>query len=275
MMSVLPSKDPARRAPARRKVLTPYVMIWLAVAGFALAYLAFLGVRPDILAAAKSSEPDVKQELDSAKRDMARAFADLDPMRRTVGEIKMDVANLKDAAQSAEHRDEMIMERVVALETTAQSSAGAPEQTAAIQPSAAGRPALAPAPPPTRKPKTAAGAAAARKVSSTPAGKKSAAIETGSIEKKTTTAAKPVGVLLATGPTLDTLRLNWTILNDRHADAVGKLKPRYLVSGPVGNQTYRLVLGPVATPKQAKSLCKTLLQRGLACEVSAYRGNAM
>jgi hypothetical protein len=271
MMSVLPSKDPARRAPARRKVLTPYVMIWLAVAGFALAYLAFLGIRPDILAAAKSSAPDVKQELESAKRDMARAFADLDPMRRTVGEIKMDVANLKDAAQSAEHRDEMILERVVALETTVQSSAGAPaQQTAIAKPPAAAAPAVAAAPPPTPKPK-----AAAKKAPATAASKKSAGIETGSIEKKSAASAKPVGVLIATGPTLDTLRLNWTILNDRHADAVGKLKPRYLVSGPLGNQTYRLMLGPVASAKEAQSLCQTMVQRGMSCEVGTYGGNAL
>lgn len=273
MMSVLPTPDPLARPPARRRILTPYVLIWLAVAGFALAYLAFLGMRPDILASAKPSGPDVKEQIDGARRDMARAFADLDPMRRTMGEIKMDVSNLKDAAQAAEHRDEMILERVVALETSAQATAAPAAQSKA----AAKKPAVAAAAP-TQTPPPPRPKAEAQKVSQAPTGakKRSEAIETGSIEKKkANAAAKPVGMLIATGPSLDTLRLNWTILNDRHADAVGKFKPRYLVSGPAGNQTYRLVIGPVASTQEAQSVCKTIAEAGMSCEVSAYRGNAL
>jgi len=264
-------------------------MIWLAIAVFSLAYLAFLGMRPEVIASAEmSSAPDVREEIDGARRDMARAFADLDPMRRTMGEIKMDVANLKDAAQAAAHRDEMLLGRVVALETStthrsahvAQTSGTDDGATGATSPTAAAQPT-----PPTPTPKAAVTstsakpAAPAQKVSAaTPATKKKAdsSIETGSIKKKKAAAKPaPVGVLLATGPSIDALRLNWSILTDRHSDAVGKLQPRYVINGSPGSRTYGLVLGPVASAKQAKSLCKTMVERGMRCEVSVYRGNAL
>ena len=48
-----------------------------------------------------ASSPDVDQKLTQTRRDMERGLADLDPLRRTVGEVKMDVANLKIAVQEA------------------------------------------------------------------------------------------------------------------------------------------------------------------------------
>jgi hypothetical protein len=83
-----------------------------------------------------------------------------------------------------------------------------------------------------------------------------------------------VGVLLATGPSVDALRLSWTILVDRNADAVRGLQPRYVSSGKGEERTYGLVAGPVQTTDAAKALCKTIIERGMACEVSVYKGNA-
>ena len=102
-------------------------------------------------------------------------------------------------------------------------------------------------------------------------------IETGSIEPpKAAAPAKPapVGVLLATGPSLDSLRLSWQILNDRHGASMKTLQPRYVVSGKPDERTYGLVAGPLETVADAKSVCKTMTDNGIACEVSQYRGNA-
>lgn len=284
MMSVFPTPDPTHRSPARRKILTPYVMVWLVFGGLATAYLAVLGVRPDVLASGRPSLPELREQIDGARREMSRAFADLDPMRRTMGEIKMDVANLKEAAQAGERRDEMIMERVTALEASQQNARSAPVAqtgTSAASKSTAATPAP---PPPTQNPRKASGASdsapksePAPKVSAaTPAKKAEGSIETGSIEeKKPKATAKPVGILIATGPSLDSLRLNWTILTDRHSDAVGALSPRYVTNGPADKRTYALVLGPVPSADAAKDLCKTLIERGMTCEVSIYRGNAL
>ena len=119
----------------------------------------------------------------------------------------------------------------------------------------------------------------------TAAAQKSNAIETGSIAHKaekapaptaTATAPKPaqIGLLLGNAPTVDAVKLNWTILNDRHADAVRNLRPRYVAMGKGAERSYALLAGPVASPEQAKTLCKLMADRGVACEVSTYRGTA-
>ena len=134
-----------------------------------------------------------------------------------------------------------------------------------------------------KAPKPAAGGAAKarRRPSSRPQPRP--ALETGSIEharRKVAGAAKPrqgaVGVLLATGPSVDALRLNWTILTDRHGDAVKNLQPA--LHGDRHRPTiavYGLVAGSGCIGRAGQGLCQTMEQKGLACEVSAYRGNAL
>jgi hypothetical protein len=293
-MSVLPTPS-----PARRRVLTPYVMIWLAIASFALAYLALLGLKPQMFASAASNATDIDQKLTQARRDMERGLADLDPLKRTVGEVKMDVSNLKVAVEEGSVRDQVILEKVAALESAAQN---APESThtksatastpAAVPPTpkpnpkkASGATTFAPPVGPSAEDMRAHGAQKSAKVingANSPSG--TDAIETGSIQHKAALAAKPraaaakpqtVGVILATGPSVDSLRLNWSILTDRYADAVHNMHPRYVVKGNANNRTYGLVVGPLASTAEAKSLCKDMETRGMPCEVSAYRGNAL
>jgi hypothetical protein len=313
-MSVLPTYGPARRS-----ILTPYVMLWMAVASFALAYVALLGLSPHMLASVAQKGPDVDQKLAQTRRDMERGLADLDPLRRTVGEVKMDVANLKIAVQEASDRDRAILERV----STLQSPAVPQAQGAAQPPETRHTPAAMIPPPPRPDPRKSADAkapvvttaaktpevtaaakapvvttvaAATHDSGSSQKHKSTNAIETGSITHAATSpppaarsvnvpaAAKsapapakptPVGVLVATGPSLDSLRLNWSILTDRHADTVRNLHPRYVVTGGASKPTYGLVVGPLASTVEAKSLCKAMQSRGQACQVSAYRGNAL
>ncbi len=282
-MSVLPTTG-----PSRRRILTPYVMIWMAIASFALAYLALLGLKPHMFASSAQSATEIDQKIAQTRRDMERGLADLDPLRRTVGEVKMDVANLKTAVQEASVRDQVIMDKVAALETGALNTPKAPEhaQSGAASPAATIPPTpkkKATAPPSSFAPPVGpsaenvrAGAQKSAKVINS--NNATDAIETGSIKRPTKIAPakpQPVGVILAQGPTIDTLRLNWSILTDRHADAVRNLHPRYVVNGKASNRTYGLVAGPVASTAEAKDLCKLMQSRGLPCEVSTYRGNAL
>jgi hypothetical protein len=305
-MSVLPTYG-----PARRNILTPYVMLWMAIASFALAYVALLGMSPHMLTSVAQKSPDVDEKLAQTRRDMERGLADLDPLRRTVGEVKMDVANLKIAVQQASDRDRAILEKVSTLQGPE------PQAHAAAQPSEVHHtPAAMIPPPPQPDPRKSGSAKAPRPVTAAATqgrepksammvngGKqqKSAdAIETGSISRAATSppapvrtvkvqaAVKPapapvtatskptpVGVLVATGPSLDSLRLNWSILTDRHADSVRNLHPRYVVTGSAKKRTYGLVVGPVASTAEAKNLCQAMQSRGQACKVSAYRGSAL
>jgi len=125
--------------PARRRILTPYVVIWLAIASFALVYLALLGLKPHMFASTAKSADEIEQKLTQARRDMERGLADLDPLKRTVGQVKMDVANLKIAVEEASVRDQVILDKVAALESAAPKSPKAPEhaKAAATSPPAA------------------------------------------------------------------------------------------------------------------------------------------
>jgi len=292
-MSVLP-KYPS----ARTRMLPRYVWIYVAAAGVALTYLILLGARPGMFASVAQTAPDLERKLEQTKRDMVRGFADIEPVRQALGEVKMDVANLKVAVQEASERDRVIMQKVTALE----SSTLKPQDVAA-QP-AKERTAAPIAVPPTPRPDPRKSAAAkkpqALNVSSaTPASQEAAPkqaklvtgeeksgspIETGSIARpvKVAEAPKPkpamkplVGVLLATGPSIDALRLNWSILTDRHGDAVKNLRPRYVVNGSGKKSTYALVAGPVKTVAEARSVCKAMEDKGLPCEVSIYRGKSL
>lgn len=233
--------------PARRRTFTPYVLLYLLAATLAGAYLVFLGVRPDLIAMWKSKPDQTQTALVETQRTVERALADIDPLKQGVGEVKADLASFKAGLDEAAERDRILMEKLETL-----------ERLAAEKAAAAAKPA-----------KTAATAPAKKPAATT--------IETGSIEtKKPAAAAKPpeVGVLLATGPSLDALRLSWSILNDRASDTVRSLHPRYVVSGKDNERTYGLVAGPLPTIADAKAVCKVMSDRGMACEVSQFRGNS-
>jgi hypothetical protein len=267
----------------RRRILSAYVLFWIVGAIVAAAYLALLGTHPDMFASSQSA-PDIEQQLAQAQRDVNRAFADIDPLKQSVGEIKSDVDKLKTAQQQASDRDQQLMDKIATIETTATSSKTMAQSDAAAQPTAKSQhKTVAVAAPEAEEPTI----VAPIKPQKTAAAQKSNAIETGSIAHKaekapaapsaaTTAAAKPtqIGLLLGNAPTVDAVKLNWTILNDRHADAVRNLHPRYVANGKGSERTYALLAGPVASPEQAKTLCKLMMDRGLACEVSTYRGTA-
>ena len=264
-MSVLPSIAP------RRRTFTPHVLLFMGMAALSLAYLTFIGMRPDLVAMWRAKPNDAQTAIVETQRNVERALADLDPIKQGVGEMKMDVDNMKTGLQEAMERDRVLLAKVETLErTAAQASekvAAAPAQPAAKKQSVAKAPDVVPT----------AVANAAPKAAAAPAPKQVGAIETGSIEQQKAAAPvkpAPVGVLLATGPSVDALRLSWSIINDRHGAAVKDLHPRYVVSGKADERTYGLVAGPLETVADAKAMCKTMTDNGVACEVSQYRGNA-
>lgn len=247
--------------PARRRTFTPYVLLYLLAAAMATAYLVFLGVRPDLVAMWRAKPDDTQVAIIETQRSVERALADIDPLKHGLGEVKTDVAGVKVSLQEAMERDRLLLEKVETLERAATQ--------------ATDKVAAAPAQPAAKKQAVAKAAVATPATAAAP--KSATAIETGSIEHKKAAAPPkpaPVGVLLATGPSLDALRLSWTILNDRHAATVKSLQPRYVVSGKAEERTYGLVAGPLETVADAKAVCKTMTENGIACEVSQYRGNA-
>ena len=127
-MSVLPSIAP------RRRTFTKNVFFFLALGAMALGYLTFVGARPDLVAAWRERPSDTHTVLVETQRNVERALADLDPIKQGVGEMKMEVDNMKTGIQEAMERDRVLLEKVETLE---RAVAQPPEKVAAAP--AAGR----------------------------------------------------------------------------------------------------------------------------------------
>ena len=86
-------------------------------------------------------------------------------------------------------------------------------------------------------------------------------------------APKPFGVQLGSGPSLDAIRLNWSLLSEQHGDALGRLQPHFTATGtPAAGQTFDLVAGPIKSVADAKKICKALAARGTDCKVTSSLG---
>ena len=88
-------------------------------------------------------------------------------------------------------------------------------------------------------------------------------------------APKPVGIKVSTGDSVDSLRLSWSLLSEKHGDALKSLQPRVVVSGDPQNPTYDLVAGPVKSKSEANRVCKTLTAQGVPCTVGAFAGDSL
>lgn len=83
-----------------------------------------------------------------------------------------------------------------------------------------------------------------------------------------------VGVRLSSGPSVDALRLSWSLMSERYGSELGSLEPRYIAGGNSA-APYALIAGPVGDKTQAKALCQSLQQKGIPCSVDDYKGNAL
>ncbi len=57
---------------------------------------------------------------------------------------------------------------------------------------------------------------------------------------------KSVGIQIASGPSVQSLRLSWTLLSERHGGSLSRYQPRYTVGATEQGVTYDLVVGPFA-----------------------------
>ncbi len=125
----------------------------------------------------------------------------------------------------------------------------------------------------------------------TPPGRSSADLKTSTLEniafEATTTAAagfgepiitrapNSIGVVLASGPSVDALRLSWSLLSENHSGAIGTLTPRYITSQSPEGPTYTLIAGPLSNEKAAEDVCISMISRGIPCRPGTYTGNTL
>ena len=87
---------------------------------------------------------------------------------------------------------------------------------------------------------------------------------------------KPFAVQLASGTTIDSIRLSWSLLADQHSDALRNLQPRVTATGTeAAGQTFDLLAGPIKSAADAKKICKALAARGTDCRVAAFAGEGL
>lgn len=89
--------------------------------------------------------------------------------------------------------------------------------------------------------------------------------------------APALAILLASGTSVDSLRLTWRLLQERHGLALGTLEPRYVIeSNPVvPDRKFALLAGPVVSAADVARVCSILVSEGLQCRTRSFGGNAL
>lgn len=86
-----------------------------------------------------------------------------------------------------------------------------------------------------------------------------------------------LAILLASGSSVESLRLTWNLLQERHAAALQGLNPRYIVqpnpSAP--DRKFVLLAGPVVSATEVARVCSILVSEGLDCRTRSFAGNSL
>ncbi len=102
--------------------------------------------------------------------------------------------------------------------------------------------------------------------------------ETGSVQNlgaPATAGAKPIGIYIGSGPSIDSLRLSWSLLSDRNAETLRPLQPRYTTGIDANGLNYGLVAGPLNSAAEAQKVCKDLAAKAVTCRVGDFAGEAL
>lgn len=99
-------------------------------------------------------------------------------------------------------------------------------------------------------------------------------IETGTLPKPQTIAApaRGFGVQIGNAPSLDTLRLVWSRMVERHRTQLSGIEPRFIASD---TNSYVLVAGPFVSENDARRVCADLITRRDPCKVRDYAGDGL
>lgn len=281
------------------------IATWAIFACLGASYLAAVSIKPAFL------EGYLPVADSGASEAVARNAADITQARDSIIQLQTNVDQAqKDIGQQAE-ATRSLSERVAALEQNAGPAAHGPghhapaaERVGAAQPEPANdldfptdrMPGPAAAPPQKaaakQQPKvinapletgslTEEAAPAAAKpapakpkaAAAPPAPKEKSAEAVGSFSEPKVT--KPVGIKLATGGSVDNLRVSWGVLAERHGNELSALQPRYYNNVDGNGITYELVAGPFKNTAEAKKVCQSLKAQAVDCQVSTFGGNAL
>ena len=240
---------------------------WAALAVGALAYLGTLALRPDLIARS-GEDVDVVQ----AQRTAAKALAEAQAVRQSIAQVQLEMARLRADVRASEDLGKGLLQRVATLED--RSLQPAPEPTPV---------ATAPA---GKKARAREGGAAAEAGAEAKAPPGANRIETGSVATPAAAAAaapagegggaapvafgpavvkpQPVGLQIASAPSVDALRLMWNLLSENHPDPLKSMETRYAANANAATPGFDLVVGPIKSQAEARKVCKDLQSRGVS-----------
>ncbi len=267
----------ARKQAPSGRFIRSYYTVWGLLAAAGLTYL--VAIAPQFNSRTPSQETLNLADIEKGVRVAHQALAEIGSVQRSVGEIRKDIGRLKDTVEQHDAQEREAQARLAALEEKVTSLAASPP-VAAASPAAES--------PATRqgvadRGKGAVDRKAAERRSTShivtvvegpsppatgapPPEAKPATVETGSITTpppagvtfgpaKVSPARAPqvYAVQVGAGPSLDALRLTWSILSERHG-ALAVLTPRY-VAPRGGSGPYRLIAGAFASKAEAEKVC--------------------
>ena len=266
-------------APARRRGGLPplYVAVWVVLSSMALTFLGMQWVRPDL---AESLSQNVAAAVGSEARSGTghssdeRARAEIIELRRSLDALNRELNAVRHQLVAREERDQALAARLAGIEARQLVEKSAPLTTASIdripadpapQPRGSSAPPIDPqavAEAPDRRERgrddrvaAAPDAAAQAKAPPEPTG--------------------PRGVQIATGPSVDALRISWMLLAQRHGEILQRFEPRFVQSTSGSGPAYRLIAGPIDNTASANKVCSELRARRVTCGVSAFSGEPL
>lgn len=292
---------PEPTVPLRKSLLiSREVLLWSTAAVLAAGYLVTLGLAPDViddLTPTTNLDPQSVQ----GQRAVARMANDVKALRDSFDHMQLELAKVKTEVAGFSESHKALSQEVAAFtnrpssdpSTSTQVSAEAPSTSPAGKQVPAQAPITLPAPGIVQAPGTEAALPANTSVQPKVinADNKDAltSLETGSVDPAKTTATpvidfgpavvkktpKPIGVQISSGASVDSLRLSWSLLADKHADTLRNLEARYLDKGNAANPNYDLVAGPIKSRAEAVRVCKSLAARNVPCKVSEFTGESL
>jgi hypothetical protein len=248
------------------------------LSSMALTYLAMLSVRPDLahglgdrVAALAGAEPR------SGETDAAAA-AEIAAVRQTLDGLQKEMASIRGRIAARAEQEQAIAARLAAIEEQRATELSLPLTTASIdraEPEEKGgaddlkgraiegrivEAPQAPEPPARRPPprepeRVTFGAPLVKPAASPP--------------------ESPRGIQIATGPSVDALRISWMLLAERHKGILRNYEPRFVPSTSGSGPAYRLIAGPIGSTSAANKVCGELRAKRVTCGVSAFGGEPL
>lgn len=305
-----PAPNPAPCSPPiplrRRPIFTPYVFGWIMAGTAATGYFAILLTAPDLLEDFAPSDVYISEpQNNQGQRAAARLASDVRALRDSIAQVQLDLSKVKTDVASQGERERTLTAQLVALEKklSATESARAIETAIPRDPSQshAGTPAPHETIETAEPPPAAPNAAPQQEASGSPQQPKlinadtlvtTVPLETGSVTTAARAvakpgdaisfgpavvkpAAKPIGVQISSGASVDSLRLSWSVLADRHGDTLKNLQARYVESGDPAAPNFDLIAGPIKTKSEAARVCKALAAKNIPCKIGDFAGDAL